>query len=104
MRGERPSETKMRTLDEMPYSWERELVESTSSRNTGHQVRDGAANPQSKTLTQICSCLKDLQEQKWRRDLGKGGPVTSPNWDPTQGETPRSDIITDAMVCLKKEA
>jgi hypothetical protein len=26
------------TLDEMPYSGERELVESTSSRNTGHQV------------------------------------------------------------------
>jgi hypothetical protein len=27
-----------RTLDEMPYSGEKELVESTSSRKTGHQV------------------------------------------------------------------
>jgi hypothetical protein len=26
------------TIDEMPYSGERELVESTSSRNIGHQV------------------------------------------------------------------
>ena len=36
------------TLDEMPYSGKRELVESTSSRKTGHQVRDGVAIPQSK--------------------------------------------------------
>ena len=28
------------TLDEMPYSGERGLVESTSSRKTGYQVRD----------------------------------------------------------------
>ena len=35
------------TLDEMPNSGERELVESTSSRKTGHQVRDGVAIPQS---------------------------------------------------------
>jgi hypothetical protein len=25
-------------LDEMHYSWERELIDSTSRRNTGHQV------------------------------------------------------------------
>ena len=31
------------TLDEMPYSRERELVEPTYSRKTGHQVRDGVA-------------------------------------------------------------
>jgi hypothetical protein len=34
-------------LDEMPYSWERELVELTSSRKTGHQVKAGLAIPQS---------------------------------------------------------
>ena len=33
------------TLDEMPYSRERELIEPTSSRKTGHQVRDGVAIP-----------------------------------------------------------
>jgi hypothetical protein len=51
----------------MPYSRERELVESISSRKTGHQVRDGVAIPQSKTLTQNCSCVKELQGQKWRK-------------------------------------
>jgi hypothetical protein len=30
-------------LDEIPYTGERELVEPTSSRNTGHQMRDGVA-------------------------------------------------------------
>jgi hypothetical protein len=35
------------TLDEMPESRERELIEPTSSRMTGHQVRDGVAIPQS---------------------------------------------------------
>ena len=34
-------------LDEMPDSRERELIEPTSSRKTGHQVRDGVAIPQS---------------------------------------------------------
>jgi hypothetical protein len=36
------------TLDEMTYTGDRELVEPTSSRKTGHQVRDGVAIPQSK--------------------------------------------------------
>jgi hypothetical protein len=36
-----------RTLDEMPDSRERELIEPTSSRKTGHQVRDGMVIPQS---------------------------------------------------------
>jgi hypothetical protein len=34
-------------LDEMPDSWERELIEPTSSRKTGHQMREGGAIPQS---------------------------------------------------------
>jgi hypothetical protein len=29
--------------------------------------RDGVAIPYSKTLTQNCPCLKELQGQKWRR-------------------------------------
>jgi hypothetical protein len=36
------------TLDEMLYSGERELVEPTSSRETGYQVKNGVAMPQSK--------------------------------------------------------
>jgi hypothetical protein len=34
-------DSKRGTLDEMPYIGERKLVEPTSSRKTGHQVRDG---------------------------------------------------------------
>jgi hypothetical protein len=51
--------SKGKTLDEMPYSREREFVESTSSRKTQHQVRDGVAITQSKTL-------KELQGWKWK--------------------------------------
>ena len=36
-------DSKRGTLDEMPYSGEKELVEPTSSRKTGHQVRGGVA-------------------------------------------------------------
>jgi hypothetical protein len=36
------------TLEEIPYSRERELVEPTSSRQTGYQVRNGVAISQSK--------------------------------------------------------
>ena len=35
------------TLDEMPDSRERELIEPTSSRKTGHQMRERGAIPQS---------------------------------------------------------
>lgn len=45
----------------MPYSRERELVEPTSRRKTGHQVRDRFATV--KTLTHNCSCLKELWDR-----------------------------------------
>ena len=41
-------------------SRERELKESTSSRKTGHQVRDGVSIPVT-PLTHNCFCLKELQ-------------------------------------------
>ena len=41
-------DSKRGTLDEMPYIREKELIESTSSRKTGHQVTDGIVIPQSK--------------------------------------------------------
>jgi hypothetical protein len=40
-------ESKGGILDEMPDSRERELIEHTSSRKTGHQVREEVAIPQS---------------------------------------------------------
>ena len=59
--------SKGRILDEMSDSVKRELVEPTASRKTGHQVRDRFAVPQSRVLTQNCSCLKVLHGQKWRK-------------------------------------
>jgi hypothetical protein len=50
----------LRTLDAMHYSEEWELVEPFFSTKTGHQVRDGFALPQSKTLTQNFSYLIEL--------------------------------------------
>lgn len=61
----------------MSNSGERELVQPTSSRKTGIKWTNGVAIPQSKTLTQNFTCLKEQQGQTWRRDWGKGGPVTS---------------------------
>ena len=37
-------ESKGETLDEMPDSRERELIEPTPSKKTGHQVREGASH------------------------------------------------------------
>jgi hypothetical protein len=45
--GEKLSGIKEESLDDMLNSRERELIETTSSRKTGHQVRDGVAIPQS---------------------------------------------------------
>jgi hypothetical protein len=56
------------TLDEMPNSGERECVKFTSSRKTGYQVEGWGCHPTVKTLTQNCSCLKELQGWKWKRD------------------------------------
>jgi hypothetical protein len=55
----------------MPNNRKRELVEPTSSRMTGYQVRDGVAIQQSKTLTYNCSRLKELQGQKMEKNLRK---------------------------------
>jgi len=59
-------DSKRGTLDEMPYSGERELIEPTSSRNMGHH-KGWSCYPPVKALTHNCSCLKELQGWKWRR-------------------------------------
>jgi hypothetical protein len=64
------------TLDEIPNSRERELIEPTSSRKTGHQMKGEGEHPTS--LTHNCYSLKELQGWKWRRAGGKEGPVTGP--------------------------
>jgi hypothetical protein len=51
------------TLDEMPYSGERDLVEHTSSRKTQHQVRDGVTIPQSKLWPIIVPVWKNCRDR-----------------------------------------
>ena len=46
----------------MPYNGERELVEPTSSRKTGHQVRDGVAILQSKFWPIIVPVWKNYRD------------------------------------------
>jgi hypothetical protein len=55
------------TLVKMPNNGERELSLPPADRQ-GLKWRGRVTNPQSKFLTQNCSCLKELQGQKWRRD------------------------------------
>ena len=76
----------------MSNSGEREQVESTSSRKTGYQVeRLGCQNTDPKLFlskrTAWTKMEKRLREKR-----------TS---DPSQGEAPRPDTITAAMVCLQ---
>jgi len=59
-------DSKVGIVDEMLYSEERELVAPTSSRKTGHQ-RGIGSHSTIKALTHNSSCLKELQEWKWRR-------------------------------------
>ena len=97
--GERLSGLKGRDLDEMFYSGEGEFIESTPSVGRGHQMEGWGCNHTVKSSDQNCSCVKELQGRKWRRDWEKGGLVTGSNWDLAQGETPGPYTVTDAVVC-----
>jgi hypothetical protein len=69
------------TLDEMPNSWERELVESICSRKTGYQVEELGCHPTVKnsdpelflskiTTTKMEKSLREIEIQlKGRRQL-----------------------------------
>jgi hypothetical protein len=46
----------------MPYSSEKELLEPTSNRETGHWVRDGVAIPQSKFWPIIVPVWKNYSD------------------------------------------
>ena len=67
-----PKDSKGGTLEEMPYSGERELVESSSSGGTGHQVERWGCHPTvKKALTQNCFYLKELQGKNMEKSLKK---------------------------------
>lgn len=41
---------------------------------------------------------------KWSRGGRKGYSETSPPWDPSHGQAPNPDTVTDARLCLQTEA
>jgi hypothetical protein len=75
----------------MSYSVERELWTLPPMEGQGIKWRDGVPITLSKILTQNCSCLGELQGNKWRRTQERRGPVTGPDFYsryllPTNGE------------------
>jgi hypothetical protein len=52
------------TLDEMPKSRERELIESPPAGRASNEGEGG--HPTVTTLTHNCSCMKELQGWKWK--------------------------------------
>jgi hypothetical protein len=85
-------------FDEMHNSRERERIESTSSRKTGHQSEGWVYHPTVTPLTHNCFCLKELQGRKWREAPEKEGLATGTKWDPAQWE-----VLRPAMECSQKE-
>ena len=70
----------------------------------GPQLKHRAAHLSSICLTQNCSCLKEIQGQKQSRDWRKDHPVTASTWDSSHEWAPNPNTITDAMLCLRREA
>ena len=64
------------TLDEMPYSGERELVEPTSSRKTGRASSEGWCCHSTANTDLYLS--ENTGEAKMDKSLRKGDPVTRP--------------------------
>jgi hypothetical protein len=76
------------TFDEMPYSGERELVESTSSRKTGHQVEGWGCHP----IVKNCDPeFKRTAGTKMEKRLRERRSSDQPNLGSISRETPRPD-------------
>jgi hypothetical protein len=88
----------------MPNNAERELVQSISTRKTGHQAEGWSCHPTVKNSDPELFLSKRTAGTKMEKRLREMRFSDSPTWDPAQGEAPRSDTITDAIACLQKGA
>ena len=67
----------------------------------GHQVEGQGFHPTVKISELELFPSKRMAGTKNREETEGGGSVTTPSCDPYQGEAPRTDTITDAMVGLQ---
>ena len=90
------------TLDEMPYSREREFIEPTSSWKTIYQVRDGVAIPQSQFWPTIVPSERITgmgKDRSMRNRKSSNRPIVGSS----TREVPRPDTITEAMEHSQKK-
>ena len=69
-----------------------------------HKLEERGCPSMVKGSEQELLLSKRTAGRKMERNCRNGSPVTSPTWDPSQGEISRRDTITDAMVCLQTGA
>jgi hypothetical protein len=77
----------------------RMYLRPSSNRNIGHPVDRWGCDPTVNSSDSELFLSERTTGTQMEKSLGKGGPVTGPNWDPTRREATRPDTITDAMVC-----
>ena len=87
----------------MPKSDERELGKSTSSRKTGHHVERWGC-PIIKNSDPELFLSKTTSGTKMKKRLREKISSDWPNLDPSQGEAPKPETITDVMMCLQIRA
>jgi hypothetical protein len=92
---------KVGTLDKMPNSGGRELVESTSSRKTGHQVEGWGFHPTVKNPYPELFLCKRRAETKMEKKLKDRWSSEEPNLGFISRGVSKPDTITDAIVCLQ---
>ena len=69
--------SKGRTLDETPNSRERDLIQTTSSRKTGHQMREEVLS-HSHNCDSYLFLYERITGMEMKRSLRKEGPGTGP--------------------------
>ena len=88
-------------LDEMPDSWERELLESIFSGRIRHQVKEWGCLPIVKSSDPELFLLKRIAGTERERKMKEGRFSDRTKLGSNLGEALRPDTVTDAVVCLQ---